>query len=72
MNTLNFSLPAGQRPAWRSSAEIEAAALEHEKRRFQGLDGGLPKAQATASPEPPAGAVALFERTLQLLTALIG
>jgi hypothetical protein len=71
MLQLNNTMISGKRQAWRSAYEIEQAAFEHEKRRFQALDGDAGAARPVGA-NWLAGARALLNASLQLLAVLIG
>jgi hypothetical protein len=71
MLQLNNTIISGKRQAWRNSYEIQQAAFEHEKRRFQMMDGDAGAARPV-SPNRLAGLWALLNAPLQLLAALIG
>ena len=61
-----------KRATWRNAYEIKAAALEHEKRRFQMMHGHtlLAKPQVTGKQKSDWNAV--FKVPLRLLAILIG
>jgi hypothetical protein len=63
-----------KRTAWRNAYEIKAAALEHEKRRFQMMHeyNSLAKPQVLVKGDRKSGWSAVFKAPLRLLAILIG
>ena len=62
-----------KRHAWRNAYEVKAAALEHEKRRFQSIeDISLAKPQVIARAGRRSGLSSALRAASRLLTILIG
>lgn len=59
-----------KRNTWRNAYEIKAAALEHEKRRFQ--EDHNPSARPQTIGRRKSGWNAILKATTRLLTILIG
>jgi hypothetical protein len=62
------------RPAWRNAYEIKAAALEHEKRRFQlqNEEAAFGRPQGPMAGNRRSGWVTILEAPMRLLTILLG
>lgn len=61
-----------KRAAWRNAYEIKAAALEHEKRRFQMMHEYTLLAKPQVTGERKSGWKSIFKAPLRLLAILIG
>jgi hypothetical protein len=61
-----------KRTAWRNAYEIKAAALEHEKRRFQMMHEHTSLAKPQVQGDRKSGWSAFFKAPLRLLAILIG
>jgi hypothetical protein len=61
-----------ERQGWRSAYEIEIAAHEHEKRRFQMLNEYASLVTPQAGGGRKAGFLSFLQVPLQMLAALIG
>ncbi|MFN8384043.1 MAG: hypothetical protein U0V02_19060 [Anaerolineales bacterium] len=63
-----------KKSTWRNAYEIKMVALEHEKRRFQMMDGetSLSKPSVNTKSGRQAGWKAVLKVPLQLLLILIG